>query len=163
MNGNAIEELSALNGGASPTTGKKIPPKLRTVSWTEDVDNELEVAGIPRTPRTSTTQAVELNTTSAARHVTTFLFYASFSVNECIHNNTENRTTHCNVLLKLYCLLKARCPRATCVIFALTSCKAASPLKSVHTSYLLLVTLRHSTQISPHYRLACYWLAVGAD
>nr|CAD7258479.1 unnamed protein product [Timema shepardi] len=36
---------------------------------------------------------------------------------------------------------KARCPRATCVIFAVASCDAAPPLKAVHTSDLRLMTL----------------------
>nr|CAD7434106.1 unnamed protein product [Timema monikensis] len=71
MNGDAIEELSALNGGALPTTGKKIPPKLRTVSWTEDIDNELEIPGSVRTPRTSTTPVASCDAASPSKVVHT--------------------------------------------------------------------------------------------
>nr|CAD7449330.1 unnamed protein product [Timema bartmani] len=45
--------------------------------------------------------------------------------------------------LMIYPSSKARCPRATCVIFAVESCDAKSPLNSVHKSDLRLVTLRH--------------------
>lgn len=35
---------------------KKVPPPVRTVSWSENVSQEdLDVPGTPRTPRTSTT------------------------------------------------------------------------------------------------------------
>lgn len=34
---------------------KAAPAQLRSVSWNEDGDSELDVPGTPRTPRTSTT------------------------------------------------------------------------------------------------------------
>lgn len=50
MNGSAVEVESEV---------RKCPPvKLRTVSWQEDVDTDLEIPGTPRTPRTSTTPGI---------------------------------------------------------------------------------------------------------
>nr|CAD7600887.1 unnamed protein product [Timema genevievae] len=52
----------------------------------------------------------------------------------------------------------ARCPRATCVIFAVASCDAASPLKAVHTSDLRLVTLATSQNPEQCTLATCVYL-----
>lgn len=71
--------ISAMNGKVdnhAVSLPRKIPPPVRTISWSENVSQEdLDVPGTPRTPRTSTTPG---------KFALLFIVNASFSsLNQC--------------------------------------------------------------------------------